>query len=150
MDEHTAGDWDEAVALARTLDGSAAVRLPKSVAPALPPDLDVRRANFPWSIHKGADAVYRETERGEHLQVREYPAAWVVTTDDYNPRARPLSHATRDVPVTMLVAMATLTPVRSYRWVFGERVPSPASTIDLTAAALGKGADLGRELLPLA
>lgn len=150
MDERIAGDWDEALALARSLDAETEVRLSKAVAPSLPEDLAVRRANFPWSIHKGAGAVYRERERGEHLQIREYPASWTVTTDGYNPRRRPLSHATVDIPATMLIAMATLTPVQSYRWVFGDRIPSPADTISFTAATVGKGAELGRDLLPLA
>ena len=110
MDERIAGDWDEATALARALDDGAEVRLSKTVAPVLPPDISVRPSNFPWSIHKGAVAVYREDERGRHLQIREYPASWVVSTDSYNPRYRPLKHATVDVPATMLIAMGVLTP----------------------------------------
>jgi hypothetical protein len=149
MEKRIAGDWQEAVALARSLDAETEVRLSKAVEPALPPDLDLRRSNFPWSIHKGAPAVYRENERGEHLQIREYPAAWVVTTDGYNPRYRPVGHATVDVPATMLVAMATLTPVQSYRWVFGDRFPSPASTLSFTASTLERGAELGKDLLPV-
>lgn len=149
MDERIAGDWDEAIALARSLDPEPEVRLSKAVAPSLPADLDVRRSNFPWSIHKGAVAVYRERERGEHIQIREYPASWVVTTDTYNPRSRPLGHATVDVPATMLIAMTTLTPVQSYRWVFGDRIPSPADTVSFTAATLEKAGSLGCDLLPL-
>ena len=149
MDERIAGDWDEATALARALDDGAEVRLSKTVAPVLPPDISVRPSNFPWSIHKGAVAVYREDERGRHLQIREYPDSWVVSTDSYNPRYRPLKHATVDVPATMLIAMGVLTPVRGYRWVFGDRLPSPGSTLSFTASAVGKSIDVGRELLPL-
>ena len=149
MDERTAGDWDEAITLARSLDDDVEVRLSKSVAPTLPPELDLRTSNFPWSIHKGAVAVYRENERDRHLQIREYPALWVVSTDSYNPRYRPLEHATVDIPATMLIAMGALTPVQGYRWVFGDRLPSPASTLSLTASALGKGTEVGRRLLPL-
>ena len=116
MDERIAGDWDEAILLARSLDDDAEVRLSKTVAPALPPELSVRSSNFPWSIHKGAVAVYREDERGRHLQIREYPDSWVVSTDSYNPRYRPLKHATVDVPATMLIAMGALTPLQGYRW----------------------------------
>jgi hypothetical protein len=54
--------------------------------------------------------VYRENEHGEHLQIREYPAAWVVTTDSFNPRYRPVGDGTVDIPATMLFAMATLMP----------------------------------------
>jgi len=149
MEERTAGDWDEAIALARSLGAETEVRLSKAVAPALPDDLPVRRSNFPWSIHKGAVAVYREREVGEHLQIREYPAFWSVTTDGFNPRSRPLSHATVDIPATMLIAMATLTPIQSDRWVFGDRLPSPSDTLAFTAATLGDGVDLGKDLLPL-
>ena len=46
MDERTAGDWDEAVTLARSLDDDAEIRLSKSVAPTLPPELDLRTSNF--------------------------------------------------------------------------------------------------------
>ena len=38
MDERIAGDWDEAILLARSLDNDAEVRLSKTVAPALPPE----------------------------------------------------------------------------------------------------------------
>ena len=140
--------WAEAVAVARALDGDGSVRVSKAAEPTLPPDLDLRRSNFPWSIHKGAVAVYREADRDEHLQVREYPGHWVVTLDRYNPRYRPLGHASVDVPVHMLVAMGTLTPVRGYRWVFGDRLPSPASAVAFSTAALGAVPRLGRRLLP--
>ncbi|WP_254839012.1 hypothetical protein [Natronomonas marina] len=149
MDERIAGDWDEAITLARSLEEGEEVRLSKSVEPALPADIDLRRSNFPWSIHKGATAVYRERERGRHLQIREYPAAWVVSTDSYNPRYRPIGHATVDIPATMLIAMGTLTPVQSYRWVFGDRFPSPASTLSFTASTVEKSLELGKNLLPL-
>ena len=149
MDERIAGDWDEATLLARSLDDDAEVRLSKTVAPALPPELSVRPSNFPWSIHKGAVAVYREDERGRHLQIREYSASWVVSTDGYNPLYRPLKHATVDVPATMLITMGALTPVQGYRWVFGDRLPSPASTLSFTASTVGKSIDIGRGLLPL-
>jgi len=149
MDERIAGDWDEAILLARSLDDDAEVRLSKTVAPTLPPELSVRSSNFPWSIHKGAVAVYREDERGRHLQIREYPGSWVVSTDSYHPRYRPLKHATVDVPATMLIAMGALTPLQGYRWVIGDRLPSPASTLSFTASTVGKGVDVGRKLLPL-
>ena len=75
MDERIAGDWDEAILLARSLNDNAEVRLSKTIAPALPPELSVRSSNFLWSVHKGAVAVYREDERGRHLQIREYSHA---------------------------------------------------------------------------
>jgi hypothetical protein len=149
MNERPAGDRDEAVTLARSLDDDIEVRLSKSVAPTLPPELYLRTSNFPWSIHEGAVAVYRENERDGHLQIREHPASWVVSTDGYNPRYRPLKHATVGVPATMLVAMGALTPLQGYRWVFGDRLPSPASPLSFTASTVSKGIDVGRGLLPL-
>lgn len=143
-----AADWHEAVALARALGTEVSVQLSKAAAPSLPTDLDLRPSNFPWSIHKGAVAVYREAERGEHLQVREYPDRWVVTTDSHNPRYRPAAHATVDVPLQMLLASGALTPVGGYRWVVGDRLPSPASAVSLSAATLGAVPRLGRRLLP--
>lgn len=143
-----AADWGGAVALARSLAPDGSVSLPKAAEPALPADLDLRPSNFPWSIHKGAVAVYREAERGEHLQVREYPDRWVVTTDSHNPRYRPAAHAAVDVPVQMLLASGALTPVGGYRWVVGDRLPSPASAVSFSAAALGAVPRLGRRLLP--
>ena len=47
MNERPAGDRDEAVTLARSLDDDIEVRLSKSVAPTLPPELDLRTSNFP-------------------------------------------------------------------------------------------------------
>ncbi|PSQ14990.1 hypothetical protein BRD02_07385 [Halobacteriales archaeon QS_8_69_73] len=121
MDERVVDDWNEAVTLARSLDADAEVRLPKAAAPTLPADLDLRRSNFPWSIHKGAVAVYREREPGAHLQIREYPAVWVVTTDSYNPRYRPLGHAAVDVPATR--------PPPGSRW-----LPRPSSGASKSAS----------------
>ena len=88
MDERIAGDWDEAILLARSLDDDAEVRLSKTVAPALPPELSVRSSNFPWSIHKGAVAVYREDERGR-------PCGWTTGSSRTGPRARAGASARR-------------------------------------------------------
>ena len=143
-----AGDWTEAVTVARSLGTDATVRVSKAAEPSLPADLDLRPSNFPWSIHKGAVAVYREAERGEHLQIREYPDHWVVSLDRYNPRYRPVGHATVDVPVHLLVATGLLTPVQGYRWVLGDRLPSPTSAVEYSASALGAVPRLGRRLLP--
>ena len=147
MDERVVDDWNEAVTLARSLDADAEVRLPKAAAPTLPADLDLRRSNFPWSIHKGAVAVYREREPGAHLQIREYPAVWVVTTDSYNPRYRPLGHAAVDVPATTLLAVTTLTPVQGYRWVVGDRLPSPAAGVSLATSTVQRSVEIGLDVL---
>lgn len=143
-----AADWEEALTVARSLGPDGSVRLPKAAEPALPTDLDLRPSDFPWSIQKGAVAVYREAERGEHLQVREYPDRWVITQDSHNPRYRPAEHAVVDVPVHLLVASGALTPVGGYRWVVGDRLPSPVSAVTFSAAALGAVPRLGRRLLP--
>lgn len=149
MEERIAGDWAEAVALARSHDAETEVRLSKAVGPTLPADLDVRRSNFPWSIHEGARAVYQR-EPASTSRFGSTPPPGSSPPTHYNPRARPLGHAAVDVPAMMLIAMATLTPVRSHRWVFGDRLPSPADTFSFTAATVDKGATLGRDLIPLA
>ena len=41
MDERIAGDWDEAILLARSLDDDAEVRLSKTVAPAMRSSISV-------------------------------------------------------------------------------------------------------------
>ena len=150
MGERIAGDWDEAILLARSLNDNAEVRLSKTVAPALPPELSVWPSNFPWSVHKGAVAVYREDERGRHLQIREYSGSWVVSMDSYNPRYRPLKHATVNVPATMLIAMGALTPLPGLP-ADNRRPPafSLASTVSFTVSTVSKGADVGRRLLSL-
>lgn len=148
MDETTVESWKEAVTLARALGPEESVTVPKAVEPTLPADFDLHRSNFPWSIHKGAISVYREKERGEHLQIREYPTSWSVSVDHYNPHYHPLEHATVDIPAHMIIAMGALTPVRGYRWIFGDRLPSPASGIAFTTAAVGMLPRLGRSLLP--
>lgn len=148
MDTRTVESWEEALTLARALGAEKSVTVPKSAEPALPTDIDLRRSNFPWSIHKGAVSVYREHEQGEHLQVREYPTSWAVSIDHYNPHYHPVEHATVDIPAHMVIAMGALTPIRGYRWIFGDRLPSPAAGIAFTTAAVGMLPKLGRSLLP--
>jgi hypothetical protein len=80
--------------------------------------------------------------------VREYPGHWVVSLDRYNPRYRPVGHATVDVPIHTLLALGTLTPTQSYRWVFGDRLPSPASAVAFSTAALGAVPRFGRRFFP--
>lgn len=148
MDTRTVESWDEAVTVARALGTEESVTVPKAAEPTLPADLDLQRSNFPWSIHKGAISVYRERKRNEHLQIREYPTSWVVSVDNYNPHYDPVEHATVDIPAHMIIAMGALTPVRGYRWIFGDRLPSPAAGIAFTTAAVGVLPRIGRSLLP--
>jgi hypothetical protein len=147
MDDPTAANWDEAIGLARTLGYDADLRVPKSSEPALPASLSLRRSNFPWSIHKGATAVYRETERGDHLQIREYPRVWTVSRDHYNPHYRPVGHAAVDIPAHLLVAMVTLTPLEGYRWILGDGLPSPTDVVPFSKATLGALPRFGLRLL---
>ena len=147
MDETTVDSWGEAIPLARALGYDGSVRVSKVDEPTLPADLDVVSSNFPWSVHKGAIAVYRERERGDHLQIREYPAFWVVSLDHYNPHFRPVEHATVDIPVHMILALGALTPVRGYRWVFGDRLPSPTAAVAFSTSTIGLLPRFGRKLL---
>jgi hypothetical protein len=147
MDHRTVTDWSEAIGLARSLGYDTDLRVPKSSEPALPAALSLRRSNFPWSIHKGATTVYRETERGNHLQIREYPRQWVVSRDHYNPHYRPVGHATVDIPAQMLVATLTLTPLDGYRWILGDGLPSPTDVVPFSKATLGALPRVGLRLL---
>ena len=112
---YTAEGWEEALAVAKHLGPEASVAVPKSVEPSLPPDVELRNSNFPWSIHKGARRVYREDSPGEHLQVREYLDRWTVAVDHFNPHHRPIGHARNDVStgvVATLPLFATMQTVR--------------------------------------
>lgn len=148
MERLEVDEWSEAILLARSAGYDGAIRVPKTAEPSLPESPEFHRSNFPWSIHKGAVAVYREATRDEHLQLREYPDYWVVSLDHYNPRYRPIEHAAVDIPMSMLLAMGTLTPLRGYRWVFGDRLPSPTSAVAFSTSALGAFPRFGLGLLP--
>ncbi|CAI48382.1 uncharacterized protein NP_0582A [Natronomonas pharaonis DSM 2160] len=148
METPTVDDWGEAVTLARSLGHDGRVRVPKAAEPTLPESVSLRHSNFPWSIHRGAVAVYRESERGDHLQIREYPACWEVSVDSYNPHYRPVSHAAVDIPAQMLLAMGALTPLDGYRWVFGDRLPPVFAPVSYSLSALGSASRLGKKLLP--
>lgn len=76
--------WDAAVTLLRHVVPDAIVTVPKATEPTLPTDLPLRRSDVPWSIHKGARRIYRETRPGIHLQIREYSDRWTAELDDYS------------------------------------------------------------------
>ena len=142
MDEpQRASEWSTALTVARSAGYDREVLVSKADEPTLPASLSVRRSDFPWSIHKAANAVFREDTPGEHLQIREYPTFWTVSLDRYNPHYRPVEHVTLDVPLVVLVAAGTLTPNRARRWVFGDRLlplspDSLSATLETTPALL--------------
>jgi hypothetical protein len=47
----------------------------------------------------------------------------------------------------VIIATGALTSVRGYRWIFGDRLPSPAAGIAFATAAVGALPRIGRSLL---
>ncbi|MFB6142181.1 MAG: hypothetical protein ABEJ30_02430 [Halorientalis sp.] len=111
----SAENWRRALALARQLDRGTVVSVAKSAEPTLPEDIDLLRSNFPWSIHKGATAVYREDSPGEHIQIREYPDRWTVARDSSNPHYRPINHARHDVTTAAVATLPVFATVQTVR-----------------------------------
>lgn len=104
----TVETWDQALVTIQTVDYGTEISVPKATEPTLPPTVDLRASNFPWSIPKGAIRVYRENTPGEHLQIREFTDHWAVQRDRSNPHYRPVSHASGDVPaMTAAMGLAT-------------------------------------------
>lgn len=112
---YTAEGWDEALAVARHLGPGTSVAVPKSAEPDLPPDVNFRVSNFPWSIHKGSRRVYREDSPGEHLQVREYTDRWTVALDNFNPHHKPIGHARNDVTTGAVATLPIFATVQTVR-----------------------------------
>ncbi|WP_247009335.1 hypothetical protein [Halorientalis litorea] len=112
---YTAEGWEEALAVVKHLGPGASVAVPKSTEPSLPPDLELRSSNFPWSIHKGARRVYREDSPGEHLQIREYLDRWTVAVDNFNPHHRPIGHARNDVSTGAVATLPLFATVQTVR-----------------------------------
>jgi hypothetical protein len=121
----TVESWPAALAVARYALPDGEVTVPKWAEPALP-DIPLRRANVPFSVHKGAWRVYREDERGTHVQIREYADHWTVELDRHNPRYRPVRHLAVDTPEYTRDAVSH--PVRS---VFGLLVFGPLRGLQL-------------------
>ncbi|WP_255151399.1 hypothetical protein [Halorarius halobius] len=155
MDEPlTAASWPEAVTLVRQLGAGTKARVPKS-AGSPPDDLRLRRSNVPWSVHRGAAAVYREDVPGEHLQVREYGDHWLVELDRHNPHYRPARHVAVDTrsytvnalsnPVWTAIGIALFTPVRSLQ--FTEEVATLA--VDAPKSLVESGLETARDGLSL-
>lgn len=108
-----AAEWSTALAHARHLGHEHRVVVSKADEPSLPDDVDLRTSNFPWSIHGGAQRVYREDSPGEHLQIREYRDRWTVSLDRVNPHYQPFGHARSDVPAASLASLPLFAATQS-------------------------------------
>jgi hypothetical protein len=93
----TLSSWPVALAVVRHAAPDPEVTVPKAAEPALP-NLPLRRANVPFSVHRGAWRVYREDVPVEHVQIREYADRWTVELDRHNPRYRPVWHVATGTP----------------------------------------------------
>jgi hypothetical protein len=149
----TAATWTDAVFLLRQLGPGTKVEVSKADEPSLPADLNLRRSNVPWSVHKGARAVYREDTPGEHVQLREFPDRWTLELDRHNPRYRPARHVAADTtdytiaalsdPFWTLTGFTLYTPVRSIQ--FAEEMTALA--VETPVSILGRGIEAARKRL---
>lgn len=102
--DDTAHSWQLAFAKARELGYSAEISVPKRAERSLPRNMNIRKSPPPFSLPKGAKAVYREDQRGDHFQIREYEDHWTVDLDRFNPHYAPARHAMADA--TQYTALA--------------------------------------------
>lgn len=144
--------WPAALAVVRYALPDGEVTVPKWAEPSLP-DIPLRRANVPFSVHKGAWRVYREDERGSHVQIREYADHWTVELDRHNPRYRPVRHLAAD---TREYTRATVShPVRSAFGLFvfgplrGVQLAEQLTTTFLGSAVAGLQRATGHLAFPL-
>lgn len=146
-----AGSWSDALLLVQQLGPCTQVEVSKADEPSLPRSLNLRRSNVPWSVHKGARAVYREDVPGEHVQLREYPDRWTLEVDRHNPRYRPARHVAVDTrnytmsvlsdPLWTLTGFTLYTPVRSIQ--FAEEMAALA--VETPFSVLGRGVAAARK-----
>lgn len=149
----SARSWADAVFLLRQVGPGTTVEVSKADEPSLPAGVDLRRSNVPWSVHKGARAVYREDAPGEHVQLREYPDRWTLELDRHNPRYRPARHVAVDTgnyavtalsdPLWTLTGITLYTPVRSIQ--FAEEMAALA--VETPFSVLGRGVEAARKRL---
>lgn len=97
--DRSAPTWSEAFERARDPGYGDEIVVPRAAEPALPETMSLRRSPPPMSLRKGATTVYRQDERGEHYQIREYEDHWTVAFQSHNPHAAPLQHLLTDVNV---------------------------------------------------
>lgn len=104
-----AASWSSARRRARDLCYNTEVEVSKLAEASPPPDMDLRESRFPFSVAKGARAVYREDTRGEHFHIREYDDRWTIELDRSNPHYEPVTHALTDASeYTALVAVVAI------------------------------------------
>ncbi|WP_255198447.1 hypothetical protein [Halorarius litoreus] len=150
----TVPSWGAALGVLRELGPGTTVRVSKADEPELPA-IPLRRSNVPWSVHKGAIAVYREDTAGEHVQLREYDDHWTLELDRHNPRYRPARHVavdTRDYrkgalshPLRTLTGATLYTPVRSIQ--FAEEMATLA--VETPLSILDRGLETARKGLSM-
>lgn len=141
----TAGSWEEALVLLEQLGCGTQVAVSKAAEPTLPRSLRLRRSNVPWSVHKGATAVYRQDTPGKHVQIRDYADRWVAELDNHNPRYRPARHVAVDTrqyvrsvvsqPLWTLTGVTLFTPVRSVQ--FAEEMATLAAETQISLLERG-------------
>lgn len=117
--DRCAPTWSEAFERVRDPGYGDEIVVPRAAEPELPATMALRRSPPPLSLRRGATAVYRQDERGEHYQIREYERHWTVSFQDHNPHYAPVRHLLSDVSLWRTVTA---------RLGFGRR-PHPASSM---------------------
>lgn len=94
-DENTAYSWAEASRRVHDEEYGEKIELPKEYAAELPR----RFESSDRSIRGQANAVYRDQQKTDSIQVREYDDKWVLEVDRHNPETgKPLAHVIEDAP----------------------------------------------------
>lgn len=102
--ENSASTWSEAFERARDPGYPDEIVVAREAEPELPATMALRRSPPPLSLRKGATAVYRQDEPGEHYRIREYEDCWSVAFQQHNPRYAPLKHLAADADLASTVA----------------------------------------------
>ncbi|QLH79812.1 hypothetical protein HZS55_22055 [Halosimplex rubrum] len=109
-DGDRAYSWWKAKQLARKQGYGEKIEVPKTDEPSLPPEFE-RSA---LSISAGAQAVYRDQQKTDSFQVREYEGKWTIELDQHNPEAgNPLAHAVYDAPKYTAAAVVAVGAITS-------------------------------------
>lgn len=125
MTDDTAYAWSAAFEKARDPAFGDEIVVPRSAEAALPPTMELRRSPPPFSLRRGADEVFRQTESGEHYVVRKYEDRWTVAVHERNPHDAPLAHLLRDVEVKRTLGDRLRQLVGGLGPTRGETTPAP-------------------------
>jgi hypothetical protein len=103
-----ATSWRDAVRTARERGYGKNVKLSKRNTIGIPARFEPSRL----SITAGANAVYRDQQAKDSIQIREYDDYYTVELDRYNPeQGYPIQHAAQDAPKYTALALGIVAAV---------------------------------------